>query len=264
MNMEESLYLHSFSKVRNYLENSGIDIIKQPPYRPIKSSSVYISSGSVGGNVTLDEDGMFVVEDSDGVKRKVFLVKKAMYFVWEGQSKQPKAHLCKCQKVSPGDYKYANSLPVTVFDRYSREDISLSNIELCSYCSSILEENNKEYFSNIGTMEKFVDYLKSVDVSEVSFAGYVKNWDYISHTYRELKGYKCENCGIDLSDFQGRYYCQVHHINGNKLDNNPGNFRCLCVSCHSKVDDHHKKNFSTKANQELLKAFEKYKEKNEK
>ena len=68
----------------------------------------------------------------------------------------------------------------------------------------------------------------------------------------------------DLDDFQGHFYCQVHHKNGDKLNNRTNNLICLCVACHSNVDARHKDNFSTKANQELLKSFEKYKKENNK
>lgn len=57
-----------------------------------------------------------------------------------------------------------------------------------------------------------------------------------------LKEYKCEECG--LTEWNGKQIkLQIHHINGNPLNNNVDNLKILCPNCHSQTD-----NFTGRAN----------------
>lgn len=50
----------------------------------------------------------------------------------------------------------------------------------------------------------------------------------------KLKEYKCEECGIDK--WQDKYIViELHHINGNNLDNRLINLKLLCPNCHSQT-----------------------------
>lgn len=51
-----------------------------------------------------------------------------------------------------------------------------------------------------------------------------------NHLYSKLLlTYTCENCG-----WFG--YCQIHHKDGNRNNNQPDNLSCLCPNCH--IDIH--------------------------
>lgn len=268
--MEGNNSIYLFPKLRLYLENMGIQIGKSEAYRKVTPGDVSIdSNGNLVGDVILDKNGMFAVEDILGIKRNVFLIKKSFYFEWKGKISIPKAHLCMCKAIANNGedaFRYANEQPVSVIDRATKKTRFVDNLELCGYCAGML----KDEYRHINTIEDFVRILKEAgdntknDSIEVDFAGYVKDWKMISEAYRETKHYICEKCGIDLNDFEGKLYCQVHHLNRNKLDNRENNFQCLCVQCHSEVDDLHKKNFETKAQRKLLEDFRKYKEKKNK
>lgn len=41
--------------------------------------------------------------------------------------------------------------------------------------------------------------------------------------------YKCSNCGSTIT-------LQVHHINGDTKNNNPGNLITLCAKCHLRIE----------------------------
>lgn len=40
-----------------------------------------------------------------------------------------------------------------------------------------------------------------------------------------------------------------------KLDNRESNLECLCIKCHSEVDDTYRRNFNTLAQQVLIQEF---------
>ena len=51
----------------------------------------------------------------------------------------------------------------------------------------------------------------------------------------KLKQYKCEICGV--SEWLGNpITLQLHHINGNPLDDRLENLQILCPNCHSQTD----------------------------
>ena len=57
----------------------------------------------------------------------------------------------------------------------------------------------------------------------------------------EIKGYKCEICGVDM--WMGREITlEIDHINGINNDNRIDNLRFLCLNCHSQTDTFRGKN----------------------
>lgn len=73
---------------------------------------------------------------------------------------------------------------------------------------------------------------------------YLTNKSKVStHLLKRLlfkEGYKenkCENCGI--SEWNNKpLTCQLHHINGNHLDNRLENLQILCPNCHSQTNNY--------------------------
>lgn len=51
------------------------------------------------------------------------------------------------------------------------------------------------------------------------------------------KSNRCEICGIDSWNNKP-LNCQLHHINGNHLDNRLENLQILCPNCHSQTDNY--------------------------
>ena len=56
-----------------------------------------------------------------------------------------------------------------------------------------------------------------------------------------LKENKCELCGV--TNWLGkRLKLELHHIDGNRFNNNFENLQILCPNCHSLTPNHSKKN----------------------
>lgn len=80
-------------------------------------------------------------------------------------------------------------------------------------------------------MENNIVYL-GVDIGNK----YPENWSNITTMYREAQNYRCEQCGVDLS--QHTKLCITHHKNGSHPDIGPDNMQVLCKWCHSRQEYH--------------------------
>ncbi len=54
---------------------------------------------------------------------------------------------------------------------------------------------------------------------------------------KETRNWECEECGVNLRE--KRKFLHVHHINGQKHDNNNKNLLSLCIRCHANKPQHH-------------------------
>jgi Zn-dependent peptidase ImmA (M78 family) len=81
---------------------------------------------------------------------------------------------------------------------------------------------------------------------------------------REVKEWKCECCGI--SEWMGKdISLEIHHIDGDRLNNDLSNLQLLCPNCHSQTDNWRSRNQRgyNKTNpkvsdEQLLEALKKY------
>lgn len=124
---------------------------------------------------------------------------------------------------------------------------------LCSYCRHKLSEFGDK------TFKEFTDMLETSRLDAAmgtDIFGYTQGWERISREYRESKDYTCEICGLKIENPLDRMYMHCHHKNGDKTNNDFSNLQCLCIRCHSQVDQRHATNFSKCANLNELKDFE--------
>lgn len=65
-----------------------------------------------------------------------------------------------------------------------------------------------------------------------------------------FKDYKCEICG-NTTWFENKIPLEVHHIDGNDMNNCIENIQLLCPNCHTQTDNYrakNRKNFKSKNN----------------
>lgn len=111
-------------------------------------------------------------------------------------------------------------------------------MKYCAYCGKELthKQSHNIYCSNECSNNAKID-KKIKAWKEGNFNG-VKGDNQLSDTIRNYllreSNYKCELCGWGLPNpTTGKVPLEIHHIDGNSLNNNEDNLQVLCPNCHS-------------------------------
>lgn len=255
---DEETPIFSFPKLKDKLTSMGIQIGQAGAWKTV--GTVDVLPEDIGKRILFEDGGIFYIDD-EGVKRRGFMYKTSFYFEWQGRTAKPKFHVCKCTAIENFGreaYRFANAEPIKVFSRNARKEVMVEHMDLCGYCRKMLMESEAE---RVQDSTDFVEILKEAgDVEEpeqleLDFFGYVKDWERISLAYRTKHDFTCERCGVKVKPGFDHQFMQTHHKNGNKADNREGNLECLCIECHSEVDDAHRHNFSLGGNKVMLEEF---------
>ena len=143
------------------------------------------------------------------------------------------------------------------WERFTRQEIeefvknSLSYAELARKCGY-----SPTGGSSITQIHQMVDQLQ-LDVSHFTGQGWHKNnFDYSRFRYGNnikvnaaipaitaLRGHQCEKCG--LSEWLNKNIpLEVHHKDGDPLNNTLDNLELLCPNCHALTDNYRGKNIN--------------------
>jgi hypothetical protein len=206
--------------------------------------------------------GLYFGKDNDGNLFHVgFYITHYNNIMW---GKSPSLHIDFCDNVIKlkGKMRATNSPYVTYYSRDNRIVYQNQRLNICKKCLSLFRNKT----SVLLTGRSFDDFILSIEEDETLKCttsgqdGYSANWKQISRSLRESRNYTCETCGYKLTDPRLSKFIQTHHINSfQKLNNRKDNLKCLCVKCHSEVDEYHKQQFSSIENKILLAEFEEYK-----
>lgn len=114
-------------------------------------------------------------------------------------------------------------------------------IVYCLYCGKILNHNNKKYCDNKCQNEyEYKQYIERWKRGEEN--GIVGKADISNHIKRylfEKHNNKCEKCNWDEKNpYTENIPLQVHHIDGDALNNKEDNLQLLCPNCHSLTENY--------------------------
>ncbi|MDC1266641.1 hypothetical protein N8Z75_01555 [Crocinitomicaceae bacterium] len=249
MKMSNSTDLYKFQNLRNYLKTKGFPEIKIDRDGFVEIRGINFASVYKAGDISFDNEGLYL--QIDGIRYKGYMFMQQYNVRFDpGTKKFPKFHLLKCPTIERHlkdetfikKYDFAVSRNVNVQDRYSKLWYYNRKLDLCEHCKKSL--TNSIPHDNFST-ENFFDLEKDKFKAKkirIDMNGYIFGWHKISIAYRKSKDFICENCTIRPKEVKHQQFWDAHHIEGDKLKNDPKDLKCLCVLCHTHVDALHENN----------------------
>ena len=229
--------LYSFEELHKYLDNKGYPKVNSDGVLVIKTD---FRKAYEEGKIIFENDGIYLVHE--GKKWKGYMYMKD-YIV--SQYGYPRFHLVMCKIIKDfidknlfnQYYIWSNAETVDVIDRHTKELYENCNLSLCKNCRDILinySPSTKDFYDSI--KKEIINDKREI---QVDIYGYTLDWRQVAKLYKEEKEYTCEHCGIKAKSKADYRFFHVHHKNGNKTNNSENNLECLCIRCHSKIDNHH-------------------------
>lgn len=246
--------LHKFKGLSNWLDVKGFPQVQSSSgYKIVKGLD--FEKEFKAGKIRFELDGIYI--DTEQGEKKVYLFISepyiTLYDTW------PKFHVRECQVITQfiedgkfdKRYHVSNSEVNNLTDITTKKIFKDETLQLCGYCKKMIHE---EIYDTADFAELYVDSSTKVDL-RIDNDGYVHDWRIISNKYRLDRNHICEKCGLKPKLSMHTYYWEVDHIDGNKINNEYSNLRCLCIRCHADKDELHRKNYSRGANKMKLQEF---------
>lgn len=160
--------------------------------------------------------------------------------------KGPALHIYNCDTTDElsRKMKVTSSSKNTFYSIDKRKEVT-TTLEICKKCAKNIKKKLKVQLG-LNTFNHFVLALEESDKKQmvVDNNGYILNWSQVSSCFRDMMNFTCEQCGFKAKDDKDRKFLHAHHIDRDKKNNKRSNLKCLCVKCHSEVDDHHQEKFA--------------------
>ncbi|WP_422005267.1 HNH endonuclease [Roseivirga pacifica] len=190
----------------------------------------------------------------------MFSYKSSYYTVRYGRL--PAYHIADCKTIEEySGFTFSSQMPVEVYCLDQQKSLGDQNLKLCGNCKASLSlfgflSGDKAWFEAIielaGKQTK-----RGYDNELLRGDGYTKDWKQLSMAVRLRDEMKCQKCRQQF-DNSSRYFLEVHHADHDKQNNRGRNLMSLCVKCHSKVDEMHRRNFSSDEGKKKLAGYQRW------
>jgi hypothetical protein len=178
-----------------------------------------------------------------------------------GEVQLPRFHVSYCRTLAEmkADHRFERYVVATREDgsfllnkmNGQKRNTFWERLNVCQNCLNSLSFDEFSYSLHKTKRIKIVDeftiprffekYPKSLhvrrpqhDYTTAPLNEYTPDFDKISRRVKTERGYKCEECGRAPE----ARFLHVHHLNGQKNDNNESNLRVLCMGCHAASPRH--------------------------
>jgi 5-methylcytosine-specific restriction endonuclease McrA len=209
--------------------------------------------------LTVLEDGTLAYKDS-----RVLLYIRDIHF-YGRQMSEPRYHFSNCSTLQAMNEKgrFERYVIATEINGIFKVNI-ISNgrakserrpLSVCQNCLSNLSfegfnlqldrRTRKRKVSEFALDRFFLKYPRSLhmrkpayDSDSAPLNNYTSDWQEISARVRKEAHWTCQACKrVLIGDL--RRYLDVHHVDGNRSNNNRKNLKVLCVACHATEPNHH-------------------------
>jgi len=232
--------MYGFSNLLARLKKQGVAITKSD-FRTIVTRRDF-TEDEEAGDAKLTPEGVFFIVNEKEVRGYLYIKEPDIQ-----RYDNPKAHFIECRTIIQQKernlfhtrYYWTNSLKVDLVDRVSHIEYPQVDLELCSNCLAGGDARGARTTNAFITA--YGDEATIPVTVQTDRQGYTLDWHKISENYRTNTGYTCEHCGIAAKKRIHYRFFHVHHLDGDKINNAETNLKCLCLLCHTYVDDHHRK-----------------------
>ena len=249
------MMLYAFEKLAKKLDQLGFPKIQGGS--GFKLTKHEFEKAKQNKKIEFTDNGIFYI-DPEGKKHQIYAHKQDYLDEYLAKDKTPRLHLINCstiKKHGSGSFCGANTKKQDITNRDTREVHKDLILEICKICKNELIGRGHNPDKFLEKLEK--DIEKNNKQQNLDINGYTFDFKKISKAYRNSQNYTCENCSVKpKNNFDERWW-HTHHIDGDKTNNNPQNLKCLCVLCHSNIDDQHRKNFEKRAMPIQIEYFKK-------
>lgn len=112
----------------------------------------------------------------------------------------------------------------------------------CLNCGKefVLYKSTNSKFCSSECMGKFKhkEILSKWKNGEYAYTASFSTPKFIKKYMYEKANYKCEKCGFSgTNPYTGKTILQIHHIDGNCLNNDESNLQVLCPNCHAMTEN---------------------------
>ena len=105
----------------------------------------------------------------------------------------------------------------------------------CINCGKTLHKGKKYCSNNCQNDFQYKQYIKRwKEGKEIGIRGSYQISSHIRKYMFEKNNYSCEKCGWNKKNlYTNQIPLEIHHIDGDYMNNNEDNLQLLCPNCHS-------------------------------
>lgn len=159
---------------------------------------------------------------------------------WLAEKKKKEQRFCKnCGKditEKEKGVKFCCQSCATTYNNHLKK-----KIRYCETCGKELNNRQKKYCSfDCQKKHESQEFIKRWKAGlEDGLSGEYQLSKHIRHYLLEKHNYKCELCGWgEKNQYIGTIPLEIHHKDGNYLNNKEENLQVLCPNCHSLTETH--------------------------